>query len=53
MLCLSVLLCFPVRLFIDALRSPAGKGLTFGLSFVMSGCEVVSFPLVFWVKCGA
>ena len=32
------------RLFIDALWSPAGKGLTSWLSFVMSNCEVVTFP---------
>ena len=47
------LLCFRVRLFIDALRSPAGKGLTSWLSFVMSNCEVVTFPLVPWVRCSA
>ena len=47
------LLCFRARLFIDAFRSPAGKGLTSWLSFVMSNCEVVSFPLVSWVRCGA
>ena len=29
------------------------KGLTSWLSFVMSNCEVVTFPLVSWVKCGA
>ena len=40
-------------LFIDALWSPAGKGLTSWLSFVMSYCEVVTFPLVSWVRCGA
>ena len=39
-------ICFCVRLFIDALWSPAGKGLTSCLSFVMSNCEVVTFPLV-------
>ena len=48
-----VLLCFRVRLFIDALWSPAGKGLASWLSFVMSNCDVVSFPLVTWVRCGA
>ena len=42
-LCLS---CFCARLFIDAFWSPAGKGLTPWLSFVMSNCEVVTFPLV-------
>ena len=30
-----VLLCFRARLFIDALWSPAGKGVTSWLSFVM------------------
>ena len=47
MLFLSCFLCFHARLFIDALWSPAGKGLTSWLSFVMSSCEVVTFPLVF------
>ena len=37
------LLCFCARLSIDALCSPAGKGLTSWLSFVMSNCEVVTF----------
>ena len=40
------LLYFCERLFIDALWSPAGKGLTSWLSFVMSNYEVVIFPLV-------
>ena len=48
-----VLLCFHARLFVDALMSPAGKGLTSWLSFVMSNCDVVTFPLVSWVRCGA
>ena len=47
------LLCFSAHLFIDALWSPAGKGLTFWLSFVMSYCEVITFTLVSWVGCGA
>ena len=46
------LLCFCVRLFIIALWSPAGKGLTSWLSFVISNCEFVTFPLVSWVRCG-
>ena len=29
-----------------------GKGLTSWFSFVMSNCEVVTFPLVSWVSCG-
>ena len=41
-----VLLCFHARLFVDALWSPAGKGLTSWLSVVMSNCDVVTFPLV-------
>ena len=32
---------------------PAGKGLTSWLSFVMSYCEVVTFPSVLWFSCGA
>ena len=44
------LLCFCKRLFIDALWSPAGKGLTSWPSFVMSNCEVVTFALVSWVR---
>ena len=48
-----VLLYFRARLFIDALWSPAGKGLTSWLLFVMSNCEVVTFQLVSWVSCGA
>ena len=44
---------FCVRLFIDALWSPAGKGLTSWLSFMMSDWEVVTFPLVSWIRCGA
>ena len=39
-------------LFICALWSPAGKGLTSWLSFVVSNCEFVTFPLVSWLRCG-
>ena len=42
-LCVSVYVC---------LWSPAGKGLTSWLSFVVSNCEFVTFPLVSWVRCG-
>ena len=31
---------------------PAGKGLNSWLSFVVSNCEFVTFPLVSWVRCG-
>ena len=53
MLFLSFLSCFCAHLLIDALWSPAGKGLTSCLSFVMSNCEVVTFSLVSSVRCGA
>ena len=47
------LLCLCARLFICALWSPAGKGLTSWLSFVVSNCEFVTYPLVSWVRYGA
>ena len=43
---------FCTRLFICALWSPAGNGLTSWLSSVASYCEFVTFPLVSWVGCG-
>ena len=46
------LLCLCARLFICALWSPAGKGLTSWLSFVVSNCEFVTFPLVSLERCG-
>ena len=48
-----VLLCFYARLFVDALWSPAGKGLASWRSFMMSNCDAVTFLLVSWVRCGA
>ena len=45
MLFLSCVLCFRARLFIDALWSSPGKGLTFWFSFVMSNYEFVTFSL--------
>ena len=33
-------------------KKAAGKGLTSWLSFVVSNCEFVTFPLVSWVRCG-
>ena len=50
-LCLVVAMPFAC-LFICALWSPAGKGLTPWLSFVVSNCEFITFPLVSWVRCG-
>ena len=46
------LLCLCTRLFICAFGSPTGKGLTSWLSFVVSTCEFVTYPLVSWVRCG-
>ena len=43
-LCASVCVCFVVTCL--------GEGLASWLSFVVSDCEIVTFPLVFWVKCG-
>ena len=43
-----VLLCFHACLFVDVFRSPAGKGLTSWLSFVMFNCDLVTFPLASW-----
>ena len=40
-------------LFVYALRSTAGKGLACWLSYVMTYCDVVTFPLVSWARCGA
>ena len=45
----AMALCASVKC---ALWSPAGKGLTSWLSFVVSNCEFVIFPLVCWVRCG-
>ena len=47
------LLCFRAPLLIDALWSPAEKGLTACLLFVMSNCEVVTFIFASLVRCGA
>ena len=46
------LLCLCARLFICALWSPAVKGLTSWLSFVVSNGDFVTFLLVSWVRCG-
>ena len=48
-----LMLSFRARLFIYALCSPAAKGMTSWLSFVMSNCEDVTYSLVSWVRCGA
>ena len=43
---------FCKRLFICVLWSPAGKGLNSWLSFVVSNCEFITFPLESWVRRG-
>ena len=47
-----VLLCFHARLFVDALWSPAGRGLPSWLSFVMSNCDVFTFFTVLSILSG-
>ena len=51
-LCLLCLCHVCARLFICALWSPAGKELTYWVSFVVCNCEFVTFALVSWVRCG-
>ena len=47
------LLCLCARLLVCALWWPAGGGgLASWLSFVVSDCGCVAFPLVSWVGCG-
>ena len=46
---LSFVSRFSARQFICALWSPAGKVLTSWLSFVVSNCEFVTFPLVWYL----
>ena len=41
------------RLFIAALWSPTGKGLTSWLLFVMFNCVLSLSHVVSWVRCGA
>ena len=55
LLCFCFVLCLlflRARLFICALWSPAGKGPTSWLSFVVSNCEFVTLPLVSLVRYG-
>ena len=46
------LLCICACLFICALWSPAGQGLTSWLSFVVSNCDFLTFQLVSWADLG-
>ena len=48
-----VILCFHASMFVVALWSPAVKGPASCLSFMMSDCDVVTFALVSWVRCGS
>ena len=50
---LLIVVVMLLRQFIAALWSPAGKGLTSCHSVFMSNCEVVTFPLVSWIRSGA
>ena len=55
LLCFCSVLCLLflcAHLFICALWSPAGKGLISWLSFVVSNCEFITFPLVSLVRWG-
>ena len=42
-MCVSVYMCLVVTCW---------EGLTFWLSFLVSNCAFVTFPLVSWVSCG-
>ena len=46
------LLCFCARLLVGDLWSPAGRGLAYCLSFVVSDCEVDTFTLYieYWLN---
>ena len=48
----SVLRLLYIYAFVRALWSPVEKGLTSWLSFVVSNCVFVTFPLVSWARCG-
>ena len=50
---LLFLSCFCYASVSVCLLMPCGHLLASWLSFVMSNCEVVTFPLVNWVRCGA
>ena len=45
--------CFVMFSCMSVCWSHAGKGLTSWLSFVMSNCDVATFPFVFLYRCGA
>ena len=49
--CLVFVMPLCVCVFFCVLGSPAGKGLTSWLSFVVFNYEFVTFPLVSYVRC--
>ena len=49
---LSLVFVMVSLLFVAALRSPAGKGMTSWLSFVMLNCVFVTFPCGFFGQVG-
>ena len=49
---LNIISKTPYELDMIDLWSPAGKGLTSWLSFVMSNYEAVTFSWVSWARCG-
>ena len=49
---MDVVCFFCLALVMPLCVSPAGKGLTSWLLFVVYNCEFVTFPLVPWVRCG-
>ena len=51
-LCFSVLCLLQLCAFIAEMRSSAVKRLASWLSFMVSNCEFVTFPLVSLVRCG-
>ena len=50
---LCLVFVMPSRLFIAALWSPAGKGLSSLLSLVIFNCVLSLSHVVSWVRCGA
>ena len=49
---LCFLLSYVCYAFVRVYLYAAGKGLNSCLSFMVSYCEFVTFPLVSWVRCG-
>ena len=45
-------LVFAMPSYVVCLYVPCGHLLSSGLSFAVSHCVCVTFPLVFWARCG-